>query len=261
MSKRTTESSKWIKTKLLEGSAALVRHIPATRRLTSSSLGRMLSRHGMVYIKPVFGSCGVGVMRIERARGGWAVRDGAKRRVFASRADLFGWVRKRIGRKPYLVQRGIHVLRLRGRPIDYRVVVQKGRKNGWKVTGVAARVASPRKAVTNGSQGGSIYAARSLLRRTAGKKQAKKLLSRFGSMAHATAKRFERSYPRMKELGLDIAVDRRKRAWIIEVNTRPDPCPFTRLDDRSMLRRIIRYARGYGRTYALNCTKARRGGG
>ncbi|MFB9279593.1 YheC/YheD family protein [Cohnella cellulosilytica] len=259
MNRKTKVTSKWIKTKLLKGSSVLARHIPATRRLTAASLRRMLGRHGMVYIKPVSGSCGVGVMRIDRASGRWTVRDGVKRQVFRSYSALYGWVRTRIGRKPYLVQRGIHMLRLGGRPIDYRVMIQKGRKAGWKVTGVAARVASPRKAVTNGSQGGSIHEARGLLRRTAGKKRAAGLLTQFDRLAYATARRFGRAYPRMRELGLDIAVDRRKRAWIIEVNTRPDPCPFTKLADQAMLRRIVRYARGYGRSYVLRCMKARRG--
>ncbi|WP_372630102.1 YheC/YheD family protein [Cohnella sp.] len=259
MSRQTRVTSKWIKTKLLEGSASLALHIPATRRLTAASLGRMLSRHRMVYIKPVSGSCGIGVMRVDRAHGKWTVRDGVKRQVFPGYSALFRWIRRRIGREPYLVQRGIHVLRLGGRPIDYRVMIQKGRKVGWKVTGMAARVASPRKAVTNGSQGGSIYEARGLLRRTAGHSRASRLLSEFEQLAHATARRFDRAYPRIRELGLDIAVDRSKRSWIIEVNTRPDPCPFTKLPDRSMLRRIVSFARSYGRTYNLACLKARRG--
>jgi hypothetical protein len=259
MNKQTAVSSKWVKTKVIAGDPSLIAHIPATRRLTQGTLTELLNRYGMVYAKPESGSLGIGVMRIDRTKEGWTVQSGTKRHSFAAFAAMFRWLRRRIGRKSYLVQRGIHVLRHNGRPIDFRVMIQKGRKVGWKVTGTVARVAHPRKAVTNGSQGGSIHGAGSLLRRTAGGKQSARLLKKFNRLAYSTARRFTLVYPRMSELGLDIAVDRRYRAWILEVNTRPDPCPFTKLDDSSMIRNIVRFARGYGRTYRLTCNKARRG--
>ncbi|WP_373232942.1 YheC/YheD family protein [Cohnella sp.] len=259
MNKQRAVSSKWTKTRVLARSNSLAPHIPTTRRLNRRTLSLLLKKHGMVYVKPVSGSCGIGVMRLDQQKGKWIVRDGRKRTKFGTFHAQFQWLRKRIRRKSYIVQRGIHVLRYKGRPIDFRVMIQKGRKAKWKVTGTAARVAHPRKAVTNGSQGGSIYSTRVLLRRTTGNKQARRLLSKFNRMARLTARRFSQAYPRMNELGLDIAVDRRNRAWILEVNTRPDPCPFTKLADSSMLRRIVRYAKGYGRNYSLKCIKAKRG--
>jgi glutathione synthase/RimK-type ligase-like ATP-grasp enzyme len=221
----------------------------------------MLDSRGMVYVKPVTGSLGIGVMKIEKLQGSWLVQDGRTRRAYSSYTSLYKWLRKRINGKPYMVQRGIRMLKDQGRPIDFRVMIQKGRKNGWKVTGVAARVAHPRLAVTNGSQGGSIHGARSILKRTAGSDNASRLLKKFNYLAHLTARELGNVYPRMQELGLDIAVDNKHRSWILEVNTKPDPCPFTKLDDTSMLREIVRYARGYGKTYELKCMKARRGGG
>ncbi|QJD86152.1 YheC/YheD family protein [Cohnella herbarum] len=259
MSNETAVSSKWIKTKVLAGDPALAAHIPATRRLTQGTLMASLNRYRMVYVKPVSGSLGIGVMRIDRTGAGWTVQAGMSRRSFATFGAMYRWLFPRMGRKEYLVQRGIHVLRHNGRPIDFRVMIQKGRKVGWKVTGTAARVAHPGKAVTNGSQGGSIHGARSLLRRTVGPKTTLRLLKKFNRLAYSTARRFTLAYPGMRELGLDIAVDRKHRAWILEVNTRPDPCPFTKLDDPSMIRNIVRFARGYGRTYRLTCNKAKRG--
>jgi glutathione synthase/RimK-type ligase-like ATP-grasp enzyme len=213
----------------------------------------------MIYVKPDSGSLGIGVMRIDRKKGKWIVHAGTGRSSFATYKAMFEWLRVRMKGKTYLAQKGIRVLRFHGRPFDFRVMIQKGKKKGWKVTGIAARVAHPRKAVTNGSQGGSIYGAESLLKRTAGRKQARRIMKKFNRIAYKTAHRLGTAYPRMNELGIDIAVDRRHRPWILEVNTRPDPCPFTKLDDTSMIRNMIRYARGYGRTYNLHCGKARRG--
>jgi len=259
MNKPTAISSKWVKTKVLERSSWLADHIPETRKLTSESLERLLGRYRMVYVKPDSGSCGIGVMRIDRVKGKWIVRAGTERHSFDTYQAMRKWLSKRIKGNAYLVQKGIHVLRYLNRPFDFRVMIQKGQNAGWKVTGTAARVAHPRKAVTNGSQGGSIYSTESLLTRTAGGKRTTRLLKEFHQLAQKTAHQFASVYPRMNELGLDIAVDRQHRAWILEVNTRPDPCPFTKLRDSSMLNNILRYARGYGRTYNLRCGKARRG--
>jgi glutathione synthase/RimK-type ligase-like ATP-grasp enzyme len=261
MDNRTAVSSKWTKTKLLTRSALLNAHIPQTRRLSEESLKRMLRRYGMVYVKPDTGSCGVGVMKLEQTRRRWIVHSGARRRTFPAYRALFRWLCSSTNGRPYLAQRGVRVIRWRGRPIDFRVMIQKGGKTRWTVTGTAARVAPPRKAVTNGSQGGAIYGARTLLRRVTGTKRAERTLGQFTALARATAARFSHAYPRMRELGLDIAVDRTGKCWVLEVNTHPDPCPFTKLSDKAMLRRIVRYARGYGRCYDLRCRKARRGGG
>lgn len=259
MNKQSAIASKWIKTQVLVRSSYLAAHIPTTLRLNRGSLAQLLKRYQMVYVKPVSGSCGIGVMRVEKLRSGWGVREGKHRRTFATFDKLCHWLDYRIKRVPYLVQRGVHMLSFKGRPIDFRVVIQKGEGARWRVTGMAGRVAHPLRAVTNGSQGGSIFAAQELLIRTTGRPTSMRLLRQFNQLARVTSQRLSRAYPRMNELGLDIAVDRRRRAWVLEVNTRPDPCPFTKLANPAMIRTMVRYARGYGRTYCLRCNKARRG--
>lgn len=259
MTKQTVVSSKWVKTQILARSAALKPHIPTTTYLRRKSLLRLLQRHRMVYVKPVSGSRGIGVMRIELLGGKWVVQDGMKRLAFGSFQQQYLWLRRRVQGEAYLVQRGIYVLRLKGRPIDFRVMIQKGRLARWVVTGTAARVAHPLKAVTNGSQGGTIYPAKTLLHRIVGKQEATRLTRQFKWMAIVIARRISVKYPTLNELGIDIAVDRKIRSWILEVNTKPGPCPFTKLPDSTMLRRILRYGRRYGRTYSLKCNKARSG--
>jgi len=259
MGNQSRISSKWTKTRVMSGSSLLASHIPETRKLTGGSLAKLMNRYGMIYVKPDTGSLGVGVMKIARSGGRWTVRTGTRRKTFASFRQMYAWLRTRTKGRRYLAQRGIRMIGLGKRPADFRVMIQRGRKAGWRMTGVAARVAHPGKAVTNGSQGGSIYAADALLRRSFGTKKAASVRRKFRALARATAGRLSGAYPRMNELGLDVAVDRKGRCWILEVNTSPDPCPFTKLEDASMLRRIIRFARGYGRTYRLKCLKARSG--
>ncbi len=251
-------SSKMAKTALLLRSAELKKHIPATRRLSRATLASMLGRCGMVYVKPDTGSMGIGVMRVEKSAKGCRYQSGESIFAFKSLSALFPSLRRQAGTRRYLVQKGIRMLKHDGRPFDFRIMIQRNPAGRWECTGTAARVASPGKIVSNGSQGGTIYTPEALLHPAAGKSGTIRLLRRMNRLALLTAAEFGRAYPAMNELGLDIAVDRNLKPWILEVNTRPDPCPFTKLDDQTAIRRIVRYASAYGRRHSLVCGKAKK---
>ena len=246
-------SSKWAKHEALRRHPALSAHMPETRRMTQASLRAMLERYRMVYVKPVVGSLGKGVMRVDSAGRGLRYQAGVRRRKHAHYASGYAAIKRETGGRPYMVQRGIRLAKFGGRPFDLRVVVQRMPRTDWTVTGIAGRVAHPRKIVTNGSQGGTIYPANRLLPGGAS------LQSRIRQIGLQAARKLHRVYPGLVEIGLDLAVDRNRRLWIIEANTRPDPCPFSKLPSRAMLNRIVRYGAAWGIRYKLHCVKARRG--
>lgn len=252
---------KWAKTNVLLKDGELRKYVPLTRRLSGPSLRSMLDSYGMVYVKPTFGSMGNGVMRVEKEDGGdsrnYGYQLGANRSDFASYSGLYRSLQKTARGRHYLIQKGIHLLTYEGRRYDLRVVVQQAPSGGFETTGIVARVAHPNKIVTNGSQGGTILPAEQVLRPYAGQQQIGDLLGKLSSIGVSTIKRLRRSYPDMKEIGLDIALDRDLKPWILEVNTRPDHCPFAILQDQTMIRRIVHYGRQYGRSYKLNCFKAK----
>jgi len=250
-------SSKITKTNVVLRDRALARHVPRTRLFSGSVLRAMLDRYSLVYAKPVHGSLGIGVMRVEKRGKHYRYQSGVNKFTFPTFKSMLKSLRERIRSKPYIIQKGIHLLRHKGRPFDFRVVVQKNFQGRWEATGTAARIAHPRKAVTNGSQGGAISPAPALLKRYVGKRQTPLMIKAMNNMARRAAIQFGRAYPAMHELGLDIAIDRSLYPWILEANTRPDPCPFTKLPDKSMIRKIVAYGKANGRRYSLRCTKAR----
>ncbi|WP_337104173.1 YheC/YheD family protein [Paenibacillus sp. YIM B09110] len=254
-----SSKDKWVKTKVLLRNGELRNHIPATKLFGKQSLYGMLRKFGMVYVKPTGGQMGIGVMRVEAYRGKFTYQHGFRKASFGSYEALYHALVRETRGKTYIVQKGINLLKHKGRPFDIRLMVQKSPFGGWEATGTLGRVAHPRKIVTNGSQGGSIYPTARLLKKYSDAGYRNRLIRHMDYIGLVTAKQMRAAYPGLRVIGLDLALDKHMKPWILEVNTAPDPCPFTLLPDKAMLRRIIRYARAYGRTYALNCGKARRG--
>ena len=250
--------SKLAKTRVVQQNSELARHVPATRRFSRRQLYTMLEQYRMVYVKPDRGSLGVGVMRVDKKRNGYRYQNGTRIYACPTFQALYHALKRTIREERYLIQQGVSALRHGGCPFDFRVMIQRNPANDWTCTGIAGRVAHPRKIVSNGSQGGTIYSADALLRPIAGRTASARIQRKMRRLARLTALQFSRSYPAMNELGLDIAVDSSLKSWMLEVNTRPDPCPFTKLDDKSAIRRIVRYAKSYGRSYCLTCTKAKK---
>ena len=253
-------SSKWRKTMLLGSEASLQKHIPVTRQMTRKTLYAMLSSNGMVYVKPSIGSLGRGVMRVERyhdqfngRRISYAYQLGASRIVFGNYEALYSALLKETNGKRYIVQRGIHALKHNGNVFDLRVVVQRAPSGGWEVTGIVGRVAQSGKVVSNGTQGGSIMPAEQLLYNHVGIVNHHRLIRQIEKLSIQTMKKMHRANSRLREIGIDIAVDRELKPWILEVNVRPDHCPFAVLRDQSMINRIIEYGAAYGRKYKLDC--------
>jgi len=243
--------SKWSKTKILMRSKDMSRYVPVTVKLNKGSLQKMLNLYKMVYVKPEFGTMGMGVIRVEKfaVRGKFAYRCqlGFQSHTFHQYDQLYRMIEKIKLKRGYLVQRGIHLLKFKQRPFDVRVMVQQSPAGRWETTGVIGRVAHPRKIVTNYHSGGTPFPMEVLLSAYMPTKQKAKFNGMLANLGHKIAVHFHRALPGFKEIGVDIGIDKHLKPWIIEVNSRPDPYIFNRLKNKSMYRKIYRYAKAYGR--------------
>ncbi|MBW5447705.1 YheC/YheD family protein [Cohnella sp. CFH 77786] len=233
-------SSKLLKTKALLNNKRLIPHIPRTKRFNRKTLQRMLRRYRMVYLKPVHGLKGIGIMKAEKRGKKWELRHETKADLFKDVPALYRSIRRRIRKKAYLVQKGIRTLRYQGRPFDFRIMVQKNEQREWEVTGIVGRVAPPNRIVTNRSQGGTCMPARKVLRPSMKKSEIGPYVDHLYRLSRRIGRQFRKSYPNVWQLGVDIAVSRKLKPWILEVNTSPAVTPFLMLSNRSMYRRIAR---------------------
>src|SRR5690606_1282202 len=107
--------------------------LPETHPFTSfSMIERMLANYGHVYLKPENGSLGMGIHQIvyDREVGHYYCRyrdeySEKKLTRFNSLESLFKYVFHKRNLSNMIVQQGIHLLRIDGRIVDFRVHTNK----------------------------------------------------------------------------------------------------------------------------------------
>lgn len=239
--------SKWLKTKAILRDPEVRGFVPETRRMNKDSLRRMLKLYAMVYIKPDSGTYGNGVMRVERRGGAYSYQVEQKKRSFESYDAMYRSILLHKRKRPYLVQKGIRLLKYKGRSFDIRVMVQRNRRHAWETTGIIGRVAHPRKIVTNYHSGGKPTDVRILFRPLVSRKRISGMEHHLARVGNKAAKALSRTYPGINMVGADIGLDARHHPWIIELNTNPDPYIFRHLPDKRVPRKVLRYARALKR--------------
>ncbi|RJE88957.1 YheC/YheD family protein [Paenibacillus sp. 1011MAR3C5] len=214
-------ASKWAKTEALLSHPGLASHVPPSSKYSPQQLQHMLNAHGMVVIKPIVGSGGSGVIKVMRTGdGGYSFTHRDRTSRYGSFDALTGALRSRTSKRNYLIQKGISLATVNGRPIDYRVKYVKT-FNGWEYRSLVGRIARPGLFVTNLSQGGRMVLAGEGIRSSLGKSHVKAKKSKMREITVLATRVLEQRYPGISHLGFDYGIDRQGKIWIFEVNTRP----------------------------------------
>ena len=209
----------------------------------------MLSRYSTVYFKPTTGSGGNSIIRIRKQANGYQTQLRFTKLSHATKDELFRKLQKHASSRSYLLQKGIKLATTRGKPFDLRIMMQKTNDGQWVNSGIFSKIGKPGVVATNYNQGGKIGFLTPTLS-GAGYSQAdiRQMKSRLKKLGKDVGKCFDRHKKGFRELGLDVALDRNRKMWILEVNTRPQFYPLKQMNDTSIYRRIVYYAKQYGRT-------------
>ncbi|WP_039836022.1 YheC/YheD family protein [Paenibacillus sonchi] len=234
--------------------ATLQRYLPESHALKGFAiLKKMCGTYNSVFLKPVRGSLGKGILRISKDEsGGYRLLSttpmGTRKQTYPSLAKLFQSVAPKMKTTRYQIQQGLPLLELGRRPVDFRALVQKNGTGKWGVTSIVARTAGSNHFVSNLARGGTLSTAREAIAKSSlpsgVKENTQVLLPR---AALAIARGVETYIPaHFGELGIDLALDQSGRIWLLEVNSKPSKNDNTPLNDqkiRPSVKQMILYCR------------------
>lgn len=215
--------------RVLAADPAVAPHLPPTRPCRGAAdLTAALERWTRVVVKHRRGGKGIGVWFLRRRSDGTVTvrRGNESRAVRLDGAGLRAWLRRRLRRGGYVVQPWLDLRVWQGRPVDLRILVQRDGKGTLQVTGGGARVGARGRLVANLHRGGQAVPLEAVL-------------APFGltrpqvyDLALRVCRVLDARCGPVAEVGVDLAVDRRGRLWVLEANSRPGRTIFRKLGDR-----------------------------
>ncbi|OBR62948.1 hypothetical protein A7K91_09530 [Paenibacillus oryzae] len=239
----------------LKGDKSLARYLPESHLLSSYAVFKsMCPKYAHVFLKPVRGSLGKGIIRISHLEGDsyqalHATPSGARKQVYPTLSKLYGAISLKMKTVRYQIQQGLQLIEVAKRPVDFRALAQKNGTGSWVITSIVARTAGNQHFVSNLARGGTLSRVsaaivKSNLTSSIGGQGA---AQRLRQAALAIAQGIEAQIPaHFGELGIDLALDTSGRVWLLEVNSKPsknDNTPLTEGKIRPSVRMMIQYAR------------------
>ena len=231
----------------LNKSEELMYYSPLTKSFNESNLRKMFSLFPMLYVKPNVGSQGKGVVKTQKVNGGYQLKTTKMTKVFTNINSLANYLKSTFDR-PLIIQQGIYLEKLKGRPYDIRAMVQRKPGGVWTVTGIFAKLGKANKIVTNYFQGGELVTMDKLYNEKVIDSQIKEeRIALIEDISIEVANHLSKFQGNMYEMGIDFAFDERGDLWILEVNSRQPQFYPLKWIDRKMYNRILSFAKSYGR--------------
>jgi glutathione synthase/RimK-type ligase-like ATP-grasp enzyme len=246
---------KWQMYRIVRRYEDLRPYLPETRLGSYRNLSVMLAKYSTVFVKPVFGSGGKGICRIQRGRDGYLVDRSGRPRIRTH--SLLGVIYALGGiNRRYLIQQGLKLNYLNGRTFDVRSIVQRNGQGEWQVSGKAIRAGRRGRITSNLHTGGRAYNVSSVLQQYF-PDRAEEIEKEMEALAVRVAEVMSQRAGPLCDLGLDMGVDVNGKVWLIEVNSKPGRTVFLRMGDREGRRRVVQTLMEYAR-YQIDQQRQRR---
>ncbi|WP_031516906.1 YheC/YheD family protein [Desulfofalx alkaliphila] len=230
------------KSKVLEG------HLPATDLFSPQSFADFIKKYNTVILKPAIGSRGAGVFKISSlGKNTYQVHTENTTSILNGIKETTNYFKENKKPCPYMVQQWVPLAEHEGKPMDFRVMVQRKKTaTPWTVTGKLARLAGPGYIVTNNkrSKATVLTPLEALKLIGVDSNTGKNLLMKIDNIALEAAKQLTKYRPNHRVWGLDMGVDQDNHIWIIEANNAPMIISFKDLNDQGVLKLIKQYKDG-----------------
>jgi hypothetical protein len=239
--------NKWIIHETLSEDPDIRVHLPACQLFSEYELlPKFLKAYGLVYIKPIDGTGGRGIVSVERLNSGLCLLKGRgqKREIIPAKQLTMDQLKEFILSngllENHLLHQGIRIALDNGRVHDYRMLIQKNGIGKWEVTGCACRVGANESVTSNLHGGGQAFPMTTMLKQWLNdERKVRSAIHSAERLAHRVVERLEQQYGRICELALDLAVDREGHVWLLEVNDKPAREVFRQAGELKTYRQTI----------------------
>jgi glutathione synthase/RimK-type ligase-like ATP-grasp enzyme len=240
--------SKWEVHKMLLMEEHMHPYLPNTSLYSKESLEKFLDEYQSVFLKPVHGSQGRNIIRLQKQKNEFYMKTSDETNDDLTRlpslTQLFDTLEKPMKKRLYLIQEEIPLITYDGRKLDFRILCHKNNQESWNVTSSVARLSAHQLFVSNIALGGEIIKPLKALRTFFDREAAFQILTLMKEIAVECASIIEQqSDGATGELGIDMGVDSSGHVWIIEVNSKPSKKfeePGKKI--RPSARAIVRYS-------------------
>jgi glutathione synthase/RimK-type ligase-like ATP-grasp enzyme len=202
---------------------------------TAKDVFDLLDRFGKVYIKPVLGLGGRGIVRVQHENGVYVFNyreNGVNLSdELQSRDQATEYMRDKFAHGKYLIQQAIELIKYRGGVVDFRCIMQKDQSREWVCKAIIGRCGEQGSIVSNISNGGRAFKIEKMKEKSM-PLSAEKILhldDEIRSLALQICRILDELGLNCGTLGLDIGVDVEGNLWLIEINNR-DPNPSIALN-------------------------------
>ncbi|GAB4265123.1 YheC/YheD family endospore coat-associated protein [Thermincola ferriacetica] len=237
--------NKWETHTILSRNPEMAKYLPQTTLLRNfSDINEFLDKYGKVYIKPINGSLGANIIKLEKVLSGFQFQYRRKRKnqsgIWPDRPALQTELTKLLGRRLYVVQQGLDLLTYQGRVFDIRVLLQKNGSGRWTTAATVARVASENNIFPNIAAGGTALPIEKVWESfTFGDWETSEVRQKLLDLSSNVHKTLEEELGNFAELGLDVGISKTGHVWLIEVNSKPSRKVFPKNQPHLKVQSII----------------------
>jgi hypothetical protein len=217
----TLTSNKWKSHKLLAKEHE--EYLPETRFLKHpSTITEMLDEHGEIFLKPLGGKLGIGVIRVIRRPSGIHVLNLNQKshQKLASIDELFSLITPLMQQSPYLIQEGIRRKKFHDKNVEIRVYMQKSGKRTWLRTGMVSRLTSDH-VLTEESES-NVRLSKVLHHLYPNPTDRKNVYNQLTKISKDVVLTLEEEVGPFGELAVDLCIDQYGSMKLLEINAKPD---------------------------------------
>ncbi|MFD1017733.1 YheC/YheD family endospore coat-associated protein [Thalassobacillus hwangdonensis] len=212
--------NKWEVYKHLKENTVVSHLLPETIFTPSSSVITAMLDRNPVYLKPIHGSVGKGLLRLTKNKTEEVEVNEVNQRQVQTYPTMKEFYHTQFpeGSKGYILQPQIALMEQDDRKIDYRIHTNKNEKGIWKVTVTAARLGASGHPTTHLGHGAEAKTLDELFSAT----KAKQVETRLHTAALRVSDALDFNYDgQLAEIGMDFGLDQDQSIWLFEANAKP----------------------------------------